>query len=142
MKRATAYQRGERIILHASSKTKAGVWILSAPVLAADQTDPRHLGEGVLEALDGSREGVPHPISWKGIFDPVLQLAGVKSWGTFAKMAKCVQIEFGTNRIALLPTKNLGAKDGFEPLPAKLRSSSPVTADIGNALLFAFRDAE
>src|SRR5260370_31531114 len=141
MKRATAYKRGDRIFLHASSKTTAGVWMLTPSVLAPDQGDPAYLGRAILDALEGSEEGIAHPNSWRGIFDPLLQLAGVKSWDAFAKSARCVEIEFGTNRVSFLPTKNLGAKDGFEPLPARVESSSPEPEALGAALLSAFKAA-
>jgi hypothetical protein len=143
MKRATAYKRGQQIIiLHASSRTNVGVWILSAPVLVAEQNDPVQLGNAILTVLDGSKENIAHPTSWTGRFDVVLKLAGVKTWSVFAKSAKCVQIEFETNRISFLPTRNLGAKDGFEPLPAKVLSSPPESRRLGTELLRAFDNAE
>jgi hypothetical protein len=142
MKMATAYKMGDRIFLHASCKTTAGVWILCRPVLAIDQGDLGNLGAAILHALDGSQENVPHPIVWKDLFNPILQLARVKSWTTFAKSAKCVEIEFGTNRVSFLPTKNLGPKDGFEPLESKRRNSSPTKEEAGVVLLAAFGDAE
>ena len=141
MKKATAYKRDERIFLHASSRTVAGVWILTAPVLVVDQNDPVHLGQAILDVLRASHEGVEHPTSWMGLFDPVLKLAGTGSWGAFAKAAKCVEIEFGTNRISLIPTKNLGPRDGFEPLPAKTEMSPPEGEPLGRALLSAFAAA-
>ena len=142
MKMATAYMRGERIFLHASCKTTVGVWILCRPVYALNQDDRGDLGSAILDALDGSQENVPHPTVWKGLFDPILQLAHVKSWNAFAKSAKCVEIEFGTNRVSFLPTRNLGPKDGFEPLESKRRNSSPTRKEVEAALLNAFRDAE
>jgi hypothetical protein len=68
-------------------------------VLLADSNDPGQLGKAVFDALDGSQENVLHPTCWKGLFDPVLRLAGVKSWSAFARSAKCVEIEFATNRV-------------------------------------------
>jgi hypothetical protein len=141
MRRATAYQRGDEIFLHASSKTTTGVWILSDPVMAADRNDLACLGRAIIKALEGSREGVEHPTTWKGIFNPILHLAGAKSWGAFAKSAKCVEIEFETNRVSFVPTKNLGARDGFEPLAAHVQSSSPESEALGAALLSAFKAA-
>jgi hypothetical protein len=142
MRRAAAYKRGEQIFLHASCKTTAEVWIVCGPALVADQNDVASLGKAVLDALERSKENVPHPTQWKGIFDPLLRVAGVKSWNAFAKRAKGVEIEFGTNRISLIPTKNLGPKDGFDPLDAKQRSSSPVAKDLGLSLLSAFEASE
>jgi len=142
MKLATAYMKDGRIFLHASCKTTAGVWILCRPVLVWDRSDSGSLGEMIFDVLDGSQENVPHPKQWKGGFDPVMQLAGVKSWSSFARSAKCVGIEFATNRVSFVPTKNLGARDGFEPIEAKRRTSSPVKDDVGAALLRAFDESE
>jgi hypothetical protein len=141
MKRATAYKRGDRILLHASSKTIDGVWVLTAPVLTEDRNNSVRLGKAVLDALDGSKEGIDHPTSWTGVFDPVLRLAGVKSWNAFTRSAKCVEIEFGTNQVTFVPTKNLGPKDGFEPLSTEVRTSPPECNAVGMALLSAFAAA-
>jgi hypothetical protein len=140
MKMAMAYKRGKRTLLHASSRTTAGVWILSAPVVAADEDT--YLGRLILEALDRSQENVPHPTSWEGGLDPLLEVAGTKNWKTFVKSTRCVGIEFETNRVTFLPMKNLGAKDGFVPLEGKRRSSAPVEMELASALTAAFQEAE
>jgi hypothetical protein len=142
MKMATAYKRGKQIFLHASCKTTAGVWILCRPVLVVTQDEHGNLGNAILAALDGSQENVPHPVIWKGLFGPLLQLAKLKSWNSFAKSAKCVEIELETARVRFVPTRNLGPRAGFEPLESKCRDSSPTHDDVEAALLSAFEDAE
>jgi hypothetical protein len=120
----------------------AGVWILCRPVLMVDQNDSGKLGDAIFEVLGGSTENISHPTFWKGVFDPIIQMAGVKSWNAFSKSAKCVEIEFETNRVSFLPTRNLGPKDGFEPLEFKRRNSPPTKEDACLTLLAAFTDAE
>ena len=142
MKIATVYRRGERIFVHSSSRTTAGVWVLTDPVLAVDGDNPARLGGAVLDALGGSREGVNHPTSWKGIFDPVLRLAKARSWNTFAESAKCVEVEFEGDTISIFPTRNLGSRDGFERIPGKSKISGPTVEEVGAATLQALRDAE
>jgi hypothetical protein len=143
MQRATAYQRGGKIFLHASSKTTAGVWILTKPVFAAEPTNASQLGQYVIDALNGSKEQVPHPTMWKGLFGPVLQLAGVKALNTFIKSAKCVEIELNADYVSFIPTRNLGVDEGFEPLDMKARQTAFGTPDnLGKALLAAFGDTE
>jgi hypothetical protein len=145
MKLAMVYQRKGTIFLHASSLTTAGVWILDFPVLAAESNiDPVLLGTDVLQTLSGSKENVPHPSREElgRLFDPVLRLANVRSWGTFSKSAQCVGIECEWGRISLLPKSNWGPKDGFRPLPEKRRSSTSSEAELGVALLSAFGDCE
>ena len=143
MQRATAYQRDGKIFLHASSRTTAGVWILSEPICAFEPTSVPLVVKHVIDALNGSKEKVPHPKTWKGLFDPVLQLAGVKALNTFMKSAKCVEIEFDVDRVSFIPTKNLGVDEGFEPLGIKTRKTEFGNPEsLGNYLLSAFRDTE
>lgn len=143
MKKAISYLRGQRVFTHASSKTTAGVWVLELPVLVADAADVETLGKQVSQALNASKEGVPHPSSWKGIFDPVLELAGVKSWATFVKTARCVGIECASEKVSFVSTENLGASGGFNDI---VRSDSPVglsdTPELGRGLLTAFEKAK
>ena len=141
MKKITAYLRNEKVILHASSRTTAGVWILDAPVLEAPSLDPAGLGQLVVETLEGSRQVVPHPVVWKGIFDPVLRLAGVRTPNTFAKTARCVEVESDSGLVTFIPTVNHGSKGGYEPRLQKSRQVSTVNPiDIGYALLASFQE--
>lgn len=143
MQKAVAYQRDGKIFLHASSETTAGVWILDEPVMAAEPADASQLGQQIIDALNGSKEKVPHPTTWKGLFDPILHLAGVKSFKTFLKSAKCVGIESDAGRVSFIPTKNLGVDEGFEPLSIKASQTAFGEPDsLGNSLLSAFDDAE
>jgi hypothetical protein len=145
MKKASAYQRKNHIILFAVSDTTAGVGIAAAPVLRVESGDVTELGRAVLAALEGSQQNVPHPTQdeWKEVAAPVLKTADVKSWSTFAKAAKNVDIRFDTNRVSFIPTRNLGPRDGFAALPAeKVRTSAPTERELGLALMAAFGDAE
>lgn len=139
MKKATAYQREGKVFLHSLSKTTAGIWILSKPVLVQTSIDALSLGQSVLTVLNGSFEEVAHPTSWKGLFDPVLQQAGVKTLSAFMKKCKCVEIESDMSAVSFLPTKNLGSAGGFEPLEARV---GPVAlggaSDVGEKLKAAF----
>jgi len=116
LKRAIAYRRKKNVIVHPSSQTTDGVWIVSEPCLVLDMScSDREIGKAVAEALECSRTGVPHPIEWKGIVVPLLRAAGVKSWTTFAKNTTSVEVEADGNALVLVPTKNLGTIEGFEP---------------------------
>lgn len=137
MKAATAYKRGNILYLHSSSKTTAGVWIATPP-FATVLTDTTVLakGEAILEAINASQDGVPHPTSWNGLINPLLELAGVRTWATFMKSAVCVGIEFDDGRLKLIPNRNLGPKDGFEPvLPSMVVLSGQASpGEIGSVL--------
>lgn len=139
MKRATLYERKGKVFVHSSSRTTAGVWIINAPVLAVDVQDLKGIGDAVRKCLAASREGVQHPQSFTKLFDPVLSLAGVKSFNTFVKSAKCVEAEARTDAsLTLIPTRNEGADGGFAPLPntaeAALDSDEAVGAAVAAAL--------
>lgn len=113
MRRATAFWRAGKYFVHASSRTTDGLWILCEPVFAiSENEDAATLGRKLAAALGGSRLDVPAP-SWKGLLTPLLTLSGVKSWTTFSKNASCVEVEEEGGRVALMPTRNLGPKEGF-----------------------------
>ena len=115
MKQATAYKRKAQLFVHSSSRTTAGVWILGEPCIRLDEAcSDLEFGTAVKAALDASSSDVPHPRSWAGLLDPLLKLAGVKSWSAFAKTASCVEIEEDGGKVSIIPTKNLGVRDGFQ----------------------------
>ncbi len=113
-RRATVYLRRRQFYVHSVSQTTQGVWIFTSPCTKLDLKCPdTRLGEAIMSALSGSRDGVPHPVKWGHLIDPLLQQAGVKSWATFAAGASCVEIEDDGSRISIIPSKNLGARNGF-----------------------------
>lgn len=143
MKRVVAYQRKTQVIVFAQSQTTAGVWIMDGAAYAADISDVGQIGALIDQALEVSKIDVPHPTSWKGLFDPVLKLAGVKSWSTFVKSARCVEVELDEDGIWLVPTRNLGAEGGFDRIE---RHACPATRSdavaLGQALVQALEMAE
>lgn len=122
MKRATVYQRGAVILVHASSRTTDGVWILSEPCirLPSDCGDAA-MGLAVMSALEASQSSVPHPTQWKGLVEPLLRAAGVRTWKAFAKSAVCVEVEERDGQLALIPAVNLGSEEGFRANESKKR---------------------
>ncbi|MDH2353953.1 hypothetical protein QCM80_25310 [Bradyrhizobium sp. SSUT112] len=118
--------------------------MISAPVFDLEANNVLGLGEATLQALQLSKDGIPHPApeEWSKLFDPILNAARVRSWNTFVRSTKDVIVRFETNRVIYIPTRNLGPRDGFAPLPERERSSAPTVAETGTALLAAFDDAE
>jgi len=47
---------------------------------------------------------------------PLLEQAGVKSWETFMRKAQCLNLEASKDRLKLIPNRNLGTSEGFEPV--------------------------
>lgn len=143
MKAATIYERKGKLYVHSSSKTTAGLWVINTPVLAVERDDIEEVGRSIRECLTASREGVPHPASFANLFDPVLDLAGVKSFNTFVKSAKCVEIEANDDTtVTLIPTRNDGAEDGFAPLPSRVEAVLGSNFALGSAAVAALAIAQ
>ena len=143
MKTATIYERKGKLYVHSSSKTTAGVWVINAPVLAVDKEDAGEIGRAIRECLAASREGISHPKSFANLFNPVLDLAGVKSFSTFVRSAKCVEIETMDDAVvAFIPTQNEGANDGFAPLPNKTEAILGSDEALGSAAVAALAKAK
>lgn len=142
--KAGAYLRGNRIITHSVSVTVAGVGVDSQPVFELATDNVIGLGAAILEALQHSRSGVPHPAQaeWGQIGVPILKAAKVRSWRALARSAKYVHMRVEKDSVVFTPTRNLGPKDGFIELLERERSSAPTAAEVGTALLAAFEDAE
>lgn len=128
MKAATAYKKANRVYLHASSKTSAGVWVASHPFIQVESSaPPAIMGQSLMEALNGSQDGVPHPTKWSELIAPLLEQAGVKSWTTFMRKAQCVNLETTVDGLKFIPTRNLGTSEGFEPMLDKVIELPPST---------------
>ncbi len=99
------------------------------------------LGTAVLRALTRSAIGIPHPApsEWSSITRPLLDVAGVKSWSAFSKGTRSVAVELGEDELNVVPTRNLGARDGFEALSglavrARVTSPAAVGEQVRTAL--------
>src|SRR5580658_8509090 len=98
MKRmAKLYERRGKLFVRTSSMTTIGVWLEVGDCTSLEgSTSPEDIAEAVRLRLAASGGRVPHPVSWGGDDDPsrpLLRAAGVGSWTTFGKLAKCVKIE-------------------------------------------------
>lgn len=143
MKAATVYERNGKLYVHSSSKTTAGVWVITSPVLVVGKESTAEIGRALRECLAASGEGVPHPKSFTNLFDPVLDLAGTKSFGTFVKSAKCVEVETSDDAIVtFIPTRNEGVDDGFVPLPNKTDAALGSDEALGSAAVATLARSE
>jgi hypothetical protein len=84
--------RSDFITVHSQSKTTAGVWILTEPVIQVAKTSVE-IGRAGRACLDASIRDVPHPATFKNLFDPVLVIAGVTTFRSFLKSAHSVIFE-------------------------------------------------
>lgn len=68
--------------------------------------------------------------------------AGAKSQRAFMATAKHVALEADGPRLTLRPSRNLGPKDGFEPIEGQQTANlSGNPHEVGAALLSAFDEA-
>lgn len=115
MRLAIANRRKGHYFIQTARQTTDGVWILGTPCVALLETSSdTELERAIQAALDASQIGIPHPCNWDEVPDPLLDLAGVKTWSAFVKGASCLHVEGEGERITLVPTRNLGPKEGFE----------------------------
>ena len=145
MKCATAYKRKEKIYFHSSSRTTAGVWIITGPFLSIeDCAQPSDKGDCVKEVLKSSKEGITHPKSWGNLFEPILDIAGVKSWAVFVKSAMSCFIELENDELRFIPNRNLGPREGYKPIRERtlITSYNTPIENIGNMLDCAFKACE
>lgn len=115
MKRAASYRHKEKYIIHPYSQTTDGVWIAWDPVVTLGVAQENSaFGAALIEALDRSLVGVPHPKDWSTVGRSLLAIRGVRSWRNLYRYATSIEIEERDNgAIALQPTRRM-LGGGFE----------------------------
>lgn len=115
MKSATMYERDRKLYLHSLSDLTSGVLMLVPPIIALERGQSAALGRAIVECLTASRPGVEPPESAMlgRLFDPVLKLAGVKSFRKFSDGAKAIQINMvDGERVIFTATRKMADKSG------------------------------
>ena len=147
MKYGAVYERRGKIIFHADGKTTAGVFISIEPFVVLDTAaaGAAVLGSTLRQVLQHSREGLRHPApnEWDAISLPLYAAVGVRSWGAFVRGAELTNVEADEQTIRLLPHKNLGARDGFQPrgLDTIEVSARATDEEVGSAVMRALEVA-
>jgi hypothetical protein len=113
------------------------------PVFDSRQSSDADLGTAVLSVLQGSMWSIPHPTDWKGVLEPLLKAAGVKSWKAFATGTLGVHVEAAGDQLQFVPMVNLGPKEGFKDDAANTRvvMLPAVSHVVGATLRGAFEHA-
>jgi len=125
MKRANIYKRKNVIYLHSSSMTTAGIWMATQPFVAIDISEDDVVKVNhIKNALEQSREYVPHPVRSSNLFEPILKLAGVTSYSEFTESARSCSIELEGRRLRFIPYRNLGPRIGHEEITGRIKSVS------------------
>ncbi|WP_405109494.1 hypothetical protein OG559_28650 [Micromonospora sp. NBC_01405] len=130
--------RRGRYVAHSSSLTTDGLWIANGVFDVLDgPADDRALGAAVHRMLDASRTGVPTPDLRGGPspFAPVLDALGLRSYATYAKGTRQVDVERDADAVLVSPTRNGGAREGFVGLTEHaVRLTDPGDEELGAAL--------
>ncbi|RDC58438.1 hypothetical protein DU508_00065 [Pedobacter chinensis] len=139
MYKSTAYLFKEYVYIHSSNETTAGVWLMSEPVYKVEKNDIELIGVKIKEALSSSKTGIPHPTNFKGLTDPLLNQANVKSYNTFAKNALCISINSDGQFIRLIPRVNNGPKGGYTAIEEQAEKlENPDPKELGEMILKVF----
>jgi hypothetical protein len=114
MKWANVYQRGDRFYFVPLSKIKNAFRIETGPIWEVSTTEPMEcIGRALRKAIEASRMDIAPPRDLMSNDNPLLKLAKVKSFATFAKGACLCSVQCSNGRICIEPTRNGGGKEGF-----------------------------
>ncbi len=143
MKQAQVFKRKKNLFVLPSSQTTMGLWVGTDPVVKLEENvSQEEQGEAILHALSLSKHGVPHPSDWNIPTNSLLQVAGARSWNEFEGNAKSIVIELDDECLHIMPSRNLGSGNGFEPLTPNKDIELPApatTREIGAALAEALK---
>ncbi|MEU4568383.1 hypothetical protein [Micromonospora sp. NPDC023956] len=130
--------RRGRYLAWSSSLVVDGYWVANGTHEVLDESvDDEKLGETLRRVLAASRTGVPNPPHSGGPspFDPMLATLGLRSYSTFLKGTRHVDVEADDDTVVLTPTRNGGSREGFVGLPEQaVRLTAPDSAALGAAL--------
>ena len=141
-KLATIYRRKGTLFVAASHKAEAGFWVADKKTAVVESNNEGDIQSAVVEALARSQDGVPTPARDADLVGSLLAEAGVSSWSTFFKLAKCVDVHLKDGKLEITPYRNMGGSDGFDPMIDKAVELPEGSPDLGKAVLAAFEIAE
>lgn len=140
-KLATIYRRKGVLFVTASHKTEAGFWVADRETSVVGPSNMVDIEKIIVESLARSQSGVPTPTPDADLVGSLLLAAGVSSWGTFSRLAQCVDVRLEDGRLQITPYRNLGGRDGFAPITDKAVEISEGSPDLGKAVLSALEVA-
>jgi hypothetical protein len=114
------YLRRGIVYGHREAVTSFGATVGAPPFCAVNPQSPDELTGIVEYTFTGSRRSPATDL--QRIFDPILALAGVKSYVSFARDAVALRIErTSVEDFIVIPSRNEGATRGFQWLPTSGR---------------------
>ncbi len=120
MQLATIYRRQGKLLFLALSRTVAGFWVQTDPILSlAADADEGDVVAALTAALDGSKSGIDGPTDWKEYQKRFLKTMGAKSMKeVYSPGAVSCGAEREGDQIKFSSSRNAGPKEGFALLPS------------------------
>ncbi len=117
---AVSYRVKDKLIIGYLVRTSMGLGLEVDPRPLMMTTSNDDVAMAIGEALKASEKVIAHPTrdQWKGLFQPFIRAAGVRSFKAFMTDAIRVGIDRYDAQLKLEPHRNLGPKMGFEPIPS------------------------
>lgn len=100
-------------------RTTTGLGIEVEPEALGGSPEEERVASALVDALSRSERVVEHPaqFEWKGFFQPFLAATGTRSHKAFMSDAQRVSIRAVADQLKFTPARNLGNREGFEPIP-------------------------
>jgi len=129
-KSVAAYRVNGILVVAPVVRTTSGHGLEINPQNLGACPDREAVEAAITSAFAQSGRIVPHPAQseWKGSFDPFLKAAGVRSFKAFMSTAQSLTIDEEDGALAVTPSRNLGAKEGFEPVVADRQALPDLSA--------------
>lgn len=129
-KSVAVYRVNGKLVVAPMVRTTSGLGLEVDPLSLGASPDRKAVEAAIAAALAQSGRVVPHPAQseWKGSFDPFLKAAGVRSLKAFMATAQSLCIDEKEGALTITPNRNLGAKEGFEPLDADRKTLPDLSA--------------
>lgn len=121
MKSAVAYCANGTVVIAPVVRTTAGLGLEVDPQRLGATPSQADVAAALSQTLSQSQRVIAHPTQqeWKGFFQPFLSAAGVRSLKAFMATARSVGVEERDGTFVITPCRNLGAKEGFEPISSQ-----------------------
>ena len=116
---AVVYLVNHHLVIGASRRTATGLQLEVEPRALQADSNAEEVAATLLSALDASEPTEVQPGDWKGVFDPFLRAAGVKSYKAFMSGARSVNVDEQDGAFLVSPNCNLGPSEGFEPITSE-----------------------
>ncbi|RST30115.1 hypothetical protein HMF7854_04215 [Sphingomonas ginkgonis] len=117
-KSVAVYRVNGTVVVAPMVRTTSGLGLEVDPCTLGASPEREAVEAALRSALAQSGRIVPHPSQheWKGSFDPFLKAAGVRSLTAFMATAQSLHVDEEAGAVVVTPNRNLGAKEGFEPV--------------------------